>query len=334
MVTMGTAMERDYPGVRVFTYRMLGSLLETEHVLDKAYSLATSQLKTDHARDSVRAQLYGVITKICLDMLRTQSPRTLPILSYPPADPFERPAASENASIWLEPFPDELSVEAACESASRYEAREKISLPFIAALQSVPPQGRASLVLCDTMGWREDQVADVLRINNSDVNGMLGQARNVMARYYRTELGRKEPPAGSNATALSMQYLYPWETANLDSLMSRLTDGVTMQLLPSPSWYKGSAAVRRYLASYAFGSGSPGRWRLLPRRANGQLAFGTYERDELGLEYVAHSIQVLTFEEDLVCEIVSFANRSLFPPFRLRSKVIAQGRMAMGDDQE
>jgi len=332
-VAMWTAMERDCPDVRVFTYRMLGSLLESERVVDRAFSFATSQLETNNARD-VRTLLYRIITNISLDMLLTQSPRTLPSLSYPPADPFKQPAAFESTSVWLEPFPDELSVETPWESTSHYEARETNSLPFIAALQSVPPQERAIIVLCDTMCWREDQVADVLRINHSDVNGMLGHARSVMAQCYRSELGKKEPPAASNATALSMKYLFPWETANLDSLMSRLTDGVTLQVPPCPSWYKGSAAVRQYLASYAFGSGSPGRWRLLPRRANGQLAFGMYERDDLGLEYVAHSIQVLTFEEDLVSEIISFANRSLFPAFRLRSKVIAQGRMATGDDQE
>ena len=333
-MTVETAMERHHANLRVFTYRMLGSLLETERLVEQAFSLASLQLRTQDVRDSVRALPYRIITNLCLNMLGTESRRTLPSLSYPPVDPFEQSATSKNASIWLEPFPDELCPEIAYESVAGYGARETISLPFIAALQFVPPQERAMIVLCDTMGWQPGQVADVLRISKSEVNDMLGQARCVMARQYRAELGRREPPAPPNATALLMQYLYPWETANLDGLMTRLTDEVTLQVPPSPSWYKGSAAVRQYLVSHAFGSGARGRWRLLPRRANGQFAFGTYERDDIGLEYVAHSIQVLTFEEDLVSEIISFANRSLFPAFKLRSRVIAQGRMVPRDDQE
>ncbi len=62
-------------------------------------------------------------------------------------------------------------------------------------------------------------------------------------------------------------------------------------------------------------------------RANGQLAFRVYERDDTDQVYRAHSIQVLTFERDFVSKIISFANPSLFPAFNLRPQVIAQGRM-------
>jgi RNA polymerase sigma-70 factor (ECF subfamily) len=312
---------------------MLGSLIESERLVEQTFSLASSQLKAQDVKDSVRVLLYRTIVNVCLAIPETQSRRTLPSLTYPPADPFEQPAASKSASIWLEPFPDELCPEITGERVAGYGAREMISLPFIAALQSIPPQERAIIILCDTMGWQPDQAGGVLGISNSEVNKMLGRARGVMARHYRAELGRREPPPPPNATTLLMQYLYTWETANLDGLMSRLTAGVTLQVPPSTSWYKGGAAVRQYLASHAFGSRSPDRWRLLPRRANGQLAFGTYERDDTGVEYAAHSIQVLTFEEDLVSEIIWFVNRSLFPAFKLRPRVIAQGRMAPRDDQ-
>jgi len=332
-VTMETATERHHGDLRVFAYRMLGSLLEAERLVEQTFSLATLQLRTLDATDFVRTMLYRILAKSCLGVLDGQSRRTLPFLSHSPADPVEPPATSSD-SAWIEPFPDELYPEATYEGVSVYGAREMISLPFIAALQFCPPPERAVIVLRDTMGWKLDEVADVLGVSSSEVDGMLGRARSVMARHYHAGLGRREPPAAPYATALLMQYLYPWETGNLDGLMSRLTGEVTLQVPPSPSWYKGSAAVRQYLASRAFGSGARGRWRLLPRRANGQIAFGTYERDDTGLEYVAHSIQVLTFEEGLVSEIIWFANRSLFPAFKLRSRVIVQGRMAPRDERE
>ena len=326
-------MEQHHGDLRVFAYRMLGSLLEAERLVEQTFSLATLQLRTLDATDFVRTLLYRILAKRCLGVLEGQSWRTLPFLSHPSADLLEPPTTSSD-SVWIEPFPDELYPEATYEGVSAYGAREMISLPFIAALQFIPPPERAVIVLRDTMGRKLDEVADVLGVSSSEVDGMLGQARSVMARHYRAELGRREPPAAPSATALLMQYLYPWETGNLDGLMSRLTGEVILQVPPSPSWYKGSAAVRLYLASRAFGSGARGRWRLLPRRANGQFAFGTYERDDTGLEYLAHSIQVLTFEEGLVSEIIWFANRLLFPAFKLRSRVIVQGRMAPRDERE
>lgn len=329
---MEAAIEQYHADLRVFAYRMLGSLLETERIVEQTFSLASRQLKACHERDSVRPLLYTIILKVCLDALATQPRRTLPSLSYAPVDPSEQPAAPKNASLWLEPFPDDLCPEIMHESETGYGVREIISLPFIAALQFVPPQERAVVVLCDTMGWQPDQVADVLKTNNSEVNDLLNLARGIMLQQYRAELGRREPPSPPKATALLMQYLHPWETANLDGLMNRLTNDVTLQILPSPSWYQGSEAVRRYLASHEFVGEARQRWHLLPRRANGQLAFGTYEQDDAALEYVAHSIQVLTFEQDLVSEIISFANRALFPAFKLRSRLLAQGRMAPQSD--
>jgi RNA polymerase sigma-70 factor, ECF subfamily len=326
-MAMEAAMARHRDALRVFAYRMLGSLLEAERLLEQVFSLTSFQSKSDDATDSIRASLYRTIVRICLEALAKQPQRTLPSLSYPSADSSERSAAPKDAPSWLEPFPDELCTEFMHESAAGYGAREIISLPFIAALQRIPPRERAIFVFCDTMDWHPDQVADVVKISKSEVGNLLDRARGVMAQQYRAEVGRREPPAQPKATALLMQYLHAWETANLDELMSRLSHEVTLQMPPSPSWYHGSDAVRRYLVSHAFIGEAQGRWRLLPRRANGQFALGTYELDDTGLEYVAHSIQVLTFEEDLVSEIISFANRMLFPAFTLRSRVIAQGRI-------
>ena len=320
-------MERYRDDLRVFAYRMTGSLLEAERLSEQVFSLASFQLKSHSARASIPSMLYGTIARVCLEVLATQPRRTLPSLSHPPSDPSEESLTPIDPSIWLEPYPDELYPEVTHESVAGYGAREVISLPFIAALQYVPPRERAIIVFCDAMGWPPAEVGDVLKISSSEVSNLLERARGVVLQQYRAELGRREPPAAPKATELLMRYLHPWETADSDGLMDRLTDDVTLQMPPSPFWYKGSEAVRGYLISHAFVGEARGRWRLLPRRANGQFALATYELDDAGLEYVAHSIQVLTFEDELVSGIISFANRLLFPPFKLRLRVIAQGRM-------
>ncbi|HXX73114.1 MAG TPA: hypothetical protein VEI80_05405 [Candidatus Acidoferrales bacterium] len=309
-----------------FGYRALGSLLESERLVEQIFSVAPS------GGNSVGTMFYKAMSKLCLDVMATSSRRTLPAQNGPAADPSQAPASPETASIWLEPFPDDLYPDLRIENEVRYGARESVSLPFIAALQFVSPLERITVILCDTMGWPLDRAAELLETSTSNVNGGLDRARATIAQHYKARLGRIEPPEREKATVLSLQYLHSWETANVDELINRVATGVTLQIPPSSSWYLGRDAVRQYVGSYALASEARGRWRLLPRRANGQLAFGVYERDESGLMYRAHSIQVLTFEGDLVSGIISFANRSLFPAFRLRSRVIAQGRMISRDD--
>jgi RNA polymerase sigma-70 factor, ECF subfamily len=309
-----------------FGYRSLGSLLETERLVEQTLSLAP------HRENSVRTMLYKTMSKICLDVMATHPRRTLPALSGPPADPAQPPAPPETASTWLEPFPDDLFPELRIENEVHYGARESVSLPFIAALQFVSPLERIVVILCDTMGWPLDRAAEALETSISNVNGALDKARTTMVQQYKALLGKREPPGEEKATVLSMRYLHSWETANVYELVNQVASEVKLQIPPSPSWYLGRDAVRQYVSSYPLAGDARGRWRLLPRRANGQLAFGVYERDDSGLVYRAHSIQVLTFEEDRVSEIVSFANRSLIPAFRLRTSVIAQGTMVSRDD--
>jgi RNA polymerase sigma-70 factor (ECF subfamily) len=104
-----------------------------------------------------------------------------------------------------------------------------------------------------------------------------------------------------------------------------MREDVILQLPPSPSCYEGREAVKEHLSSYPLRGDARGRWRLLPRRCNGQLAFGVYRRDDQRHVYAAHSIQVVCFTAELVSEIVAFGYPRLFPDFSLLPEVIAQG---------
>lgn len=316
--------ERLRDELRVFCYRMSGSLHDAEELVETTL-FRVSGLPiplTDTA--ATRTELHKVTTRICLGELADRPARGLPSLTHPPSDPYLPPLQPEEYDFWVEPFPDDLYPEPDYAGDKRYSESEGITLSFIAALQELPPRARASLVLSEVMGWTVNVLAEVMGIGVVDARHTLDEAREAMARSYKEEHGRRESPPEEEADALSMRYLHSWETGDVDGLMERLTADIVLQLPPSPSWYEGRDAVSHYLSSQAQVGGGRSRWRLLPRHANGQPAFGVYAREGGRDIYRAHSIQVLRFEGALIGEVISFAYPEMFPLFRLFPEVTAR----------
>jgi hypothetical protein len=95
-----------------------------------------------------------------------------------------------------------------------------------------------------------------------------------------------------------------WERADVDSMVAMLADEVTLEMPPNPEWYAGREAVAAFLGAYPLAEGN--RWRVLPTRANGQLAFGHYIwRDEPGV-FVAREISVLALRGAEIEDITIF----------------------------
>jgi hypothetical protein len=108
------------------------------------------------------------------------------------------------------------------------------------------------------------------------------------------------------------KFVSAWESADLDALVALLTDDVFMSMPPMPFEYEGRDAVARFCAS-VFGSGR--RFDLVPTRANGQPAFGTYVR---GPDGISHGVGlfVLALAGNRICALTRFEN-SVLPWFGL-----------------
>jgi RNA polymerase sigma-70 factor (ECF subfamily) len=63
------------------------------------------------------------------------------------------------------------------------------------------------------------------------------------------------------------------------------------------------------------------RWRLVPARANGQLAFGNYRWDEERQIFDPRSISLLTLGRDGIAEISTFIGPELVSSFGLPSAI-------------
>jgi RNA polymerase sigma-70 factor (ECF subfamily) len=66
---------------------------------------------------------------------------------------------------------------------------------------------------------------------------------------------------------------------------------------------------------------SENRWRLVPARANGQLAFGNYCWDEELRSFLPRSMSVLTLDGEGIAEITTFLGPELLSSFGLPGDV-------------
>src|ERR687888_2515866 len=160
-------------------YRMLGSVHDAEDALQDASLRAWRGLPKFEGRSSLRSWLYTIATNTCLNAIAARPKRVLPIDYGPPNDPHTAPGEPLVESVWVEPYPDEtLGLEdgfAAPEA--RYELRESVELAFVAALQHLPPNQRAVLILREVLGFSAREVAESLETSVASVNSAPPRAR-------------------------------------------------------------------------------------------------------------------------------------------------------------
>jgi hypothetical protein len=63
------------------------------------------------------------------------------------------------------------------------------------------------------------------------------------------------------------------------------------------------------------------RWRVVPARANGQLAFGNYRWDEVRSIFEPRSLSVLTLGREGIAEITTFLGPGLLPLFGFPAQI-------------
>src|SRR5262245_35728009 len=141
-------------------YRMLGSLHDAEGALQEALLRAWKGLSGLEKQSALRAWLYKISTNTCLDTIGKRPKRVLPVDYGPETDPHDGPGEPVVESVWVEPYPDEqLAVEDGYASPeASYEQREAIELAFIAALQHLPANQRAALILREVLGFSAQEV--------------------------------------------------------------------------------------------------------------------------------------------------------------------------------
>ena len=301
--------------LQVHCYRMLGSFQDAEDALQDTLLAAWQSFGGFEGRASIRTWLYRIATNRCLNARRSASRRPAKEWDVPNVEPPEPTRLGE--IVWLEPYPDTLlagATDVPLGPEARYEQNESISLAFVTALQVLPPRQLAVLVLRDVLGFRANEVADMLDSTVESVNGALKRARASLQRRPPLVADRKPPPAPDSRSedAIVAKFVRAWESADLDELVALLTDDAFISMPPMPFEYEGRDVVARFCANI-FRSGR--RFDLVQTRANGQPAFGAYLRAPNGISH-GMGLYVLTLTGDRICAMTRFEN-SVLPWFGL-----------------
>ena len=296
-----------------YCYRMLGSAFDAEDAVQETMVRAWRGLDRFEGRAALKSWLYRIATNVCLDMLAGKEQRIRPLELGAPGG-VDSPLTTRPAAEWVEPVPDDRVLPADGDPARLAEERETLRLAFVAALQHLPPQQRAVLILREVLRWRANEVAELLDTSVASVNSALQRAR---ASLHASEITPTDPlePLDEEQQKLLQRYVAAFEQYDMEALTSLLHEDAKQSMPPYEMWLLGREDILRWWTGP--GAGCRGS-KLVPTVANGLPAFGQYRPSGLGGAFEPWALQVLELSGGRIVGFNAFLDTDrLFPLFGL-----------------
>jgi RNA polymerase sigma-70 factor, ECF subfamily len=296
-----------------YCYRMLGSAFDAEDAVQETMVRAWRGIGRFEGRAALKSWLYRIATNVCIDMLNGNERRIRPLELGDPGG-LDSPLTTRPEASWLEPIPDGQILPSDGDPAQLAEERETLRLAFVAALQHLPAQQRAVLILREALRWRANEVAELLDTSVASVNSSLQRAR---ASLDASELTPSEAldPLDDEQQALLQRYVAAFEAYDIDALTSLLHEDAKQSMPPYEMWLLGREDILRWWTGP--GAGCRGS-RLIPTVANGLPAFGQYRPSGPGGSFEPWALQVLELSDGQIVGFTAFLDTErLFPLFGL-----------------
>jgi RNA polymerase sigma-70 factor (ECF subfamily) len=136
-------------------YRMLGSVMDAEDMVQEAF--LRWQLQNAPVTTSVKAYLTTIVTRLCIDHLRSARSRR-----------------EEYVGIWL---PEPLLVDESDDPAEASLTAESVSVAFLVVLETLAPIERACFLLREVLGYGYGEVAEIVGESEANCRQMVSRAR-------------------------------------------------------------------------------------------------------------------------------------------------------------
>jgi RNA polymerase sigma-70 factor (TIGR02957 family) len=160
------------PAAFAIAYRMLGSVSEAEDVVQEAFLRLHRMLREGERVESPRAYLSTVVTRLCIDQLRSARARR-----------------ERYVGEWL---PEPLLASDEADPARHAEVADSLSLAFLVLLESLSPEQRAAFLLREVFDYPYDQIARIVGKSEDNTRQLVTRARRqVQQRRPRFEASRE-----------------------------------------------------------------------------------------------------------------------------------------------
>jgi RNA polymerase sigma-70 factor (ECF subfamily) len=185
-----------------------------------------------------------------------------------------------------------------------------VELAFVAALQHLPANQRAVLVLREVLGFSAKEVAESLDTSVASVNSALQRARAAVEERVpeQTQQATLRALGDKDLRELVDRYVDAWERCDVEAFTAMLAEDATFAMPPLASWYQGRDGIAQWAAGWPL-SGA-WRWRTVFTRANGQPALAFYAWDDGEQAYMPFALNVLSLRGSSISDVTAFVARS------------------------
>jgi RNA polymerase sigma-70 factor, ECF subfamily len=301
-----------------YCYRMLGSAFEADDAVQETMLRAWKAVGGFEGRSSLRSWLYRIATNVCLDALRGEKRRALPMdlgPASPPVESYLRPSPVED--LWVTPIPDSRVVPDHGDPAEIAAVRDSVRLAFVTALQHLPARQRAALILCEVLRLPATEAASVLDSSVASVNSALQRARTTMAGLPEHQRPCAVEP--ENAELLA-KYVDAFQRYDMKALIGLLREDALQTMPPLELWVQGASAITAWMTQP--GPSACAGSLLVPVRANGVRAWAQYKPDPEQGGYAPWALQVHEVTGGKISRMTFFLDTErVFPLFGLQDRI-------------
>jgi RNA polymerase sigma factor (sigma-70 family) len=218
-------------------YRMLGSVSEAEDIVQEAFLRLHHTLAGGERIESPRAYVSTVVTRLCIDHLRSARARRE---TYVEALP-EPLVGEAGAAVPLVPASGPAGAADTGDLASHAEMADSLSLAFLVLLETLSPEQRAAFLLREVFDYPYDQIAVIVATSEQNARQLVARAR----RHVEQRRPRFEP-SREQRERLARRFFAAAQDGDLGALEELLAHDVTLHGgLPQP--LKGRVRVARTL---------------------------------------------------------------------------------------
>ena len=196
-------LEELRPNAFAIAYRMLGSVSDAEDIVQEGLLRLHGAMQKDDAIASPRAYLATVVTRLCIDELRSARVRR-----------------EMYVGDWL---PEPIIGTSADDVAARAELGDSLGMAFLILLEALSPEQRAVLLLRDVFDYGYDEIARIIGKSEAACRQLAVRARaRVLERRPRFEV---QP---ERRDVLVDRFFAAIEQGELEALEAVLADDVSL----------------------------------------------------------------------------------------------------------